>query len=103
MTYDEYESKINEVLGNPDTALANIAPIMSAIKDDITALEAAKSENESLSARIKDLQETNIKLYLAQTGKSDVDQTGGDDDEEPKTGMDAAEDFLSNVFKEEEE
>lgn len=101
MTYEEYESKINAVLGNPDTALANIEPIMSAIKDDITALEAAQKETEDLNARIKDLQETNIKLYLAQTGKSDVDDTLPDD--EPKTGMEAAEEFLSNVFKEEEE
>lgn len=99
MKYEEYEQKINEVLSNPDTALANIAPIMGAIKEDTTALEAAAKENESLNARIKDLQETNIKLYLAQTGEPAPD----DVPDEPKEGMEAADEFLSEVFKEKEE
>lgn len=100
MTYEEYESKINAVLGNPDTALANMAPIMSAIKDDITALETVRAENEGLNTRIKDLQETNIKLYLAQTGKGAEEETP---DDEPKIGPAAAEDFLDTIFKEEKE
>lgn len=100
MTYEEYKQKITEILSNPDTAPAAIAPVMAAIKDDITALEAAQADNETLNARIKDLQETNIKLYLAQTGKGKEDEAP---DDEPKTGIDAAEDFLNTIFKEEKE
>lgn len=100
MKYEEYESKINEVLGNPDTALANIGGVLEEIKKDTTALEEAMSENESLNARIKDLQETNMKLYLAQTGTHQEEDVP---DKEPLTGRAAVDEFISEVFKEEEE
>ena len=99
MKYEEYESKINAVLSNPDTALASIGPVLEEIKKDTTALEEAMHENESLSARIRDLQDTNMKLYLMQTGEAAEEEV----EEEPKTGMAAVEEFVAEIFKEEEE
>ena len=98
MTYDEYQSKINSVLSNPDTALANIAPVMDEIKNDLTALDSLSKENEDLKSRIRDLQDTNMKLYLAQTGEAAEEET-----DEPVEGPAVIEEFLSDVFKEEEE
>lgn len=101
MTYQEYETKINEVLSNPDTALAGIAPILDEIKTDITSLETAQKENASLQERIKDLQETNIKLYLAQTGEPDKQEE--EEEKEPATGEDVIKEFISEVFTEKKE
>ena len=98
MKYEEYESKINSVLSNPDTALANISPILDEIKKDTTALEEAMHENESLSARIRDLQDTNMKLFLAQTGEAAEEEA-----DEPAEGPAVIDEFLSKVFEEEEE
>ena len=99
MTYDEYEKNINEVLGNPDTALANIAPVLEEIKKDTEALTSAMSENESLKTRIRDLQDTNMKLYLAQTGQAAEEV----ETKEPATGTEVIDEFLSEVFGEDEE
>ena len=98
MKYEEYQSKINEVLSNPDTALANIAPVMDEIKNDLTALDSMSQENESLKARIRDLQDTNMKLYLAQTGEAAEEKT-----DEPVEGPAVIDEFLSAVFEDEEE
>lgn len=99
MTYDEYEKNINEVLGNPDTALANIAPVLEEIKKDTEALTSAMSENESLKTRIRDLQDTNMKLYLSQTGQAAEEVEA----KEPATGTAVIDEFLSEVFGEDEE
>ena len=99
MTYEEYSKNINEVLSNPDTALANITPVLEEIKKDTEALTSAMSENESLKERIRDLQDTNMKLYLAQTGTPDEEP----EEQEPATGAAVIDEFLSEVFGEEEE
>lgn len=78
MTYEEYTDKINTVLSNPDTALAEIAPVLESLKTDLSELDAAKSEIEQLNNRVSDLQETNIKLFLSQS----AGEGEGDDDEE---------------------
>lgn len=98
MTYEEYEKSINGVLSNPDTALANIPTVLDEIKKDLTNLETVTTENASLQQRIKDLQETNMKLYLSMTG-SEPDA----DEDEPATGLGVIDEFLSDVFKESED
>lgn len=98
MTYEEYEKSINGVLSNPDTALANIPTVLDEIKKDLTNLETVTTENASLQQRIKDLQETNMKLYLSMTG-SEPDA----DEDEPATGVGVIDEFLSDVFKESED
>ena len=98
MKYEDYKSKINEVLSNPDTALANLEPVMEEIKNDLTALDSVSQENEGLKARIRDLQDTNMKLYLAQTGEAAEEET-----EEPAEGPAVIDEFLSSVFEEEED
>lgn len=71
MTYDEYKSKIDGILANPDTALADIAPVYEELKTDLDSLESAQAEIESLNNRVRDLQDTNIKLFLSQGGTPD--------------------------------
>ena len=98
MKYDEYVTKINGVLAEPDTALTNVTGVLDELKADLTSKETLEAENETLKKRISDLQETNMKLYLSITG---TDTETEEDD--PVEGAGVIDEFLSNVFKESEE
>lgn len=96
MTYGDFERRLTEILQQPDSALANIKPLMDDVKADyesIITLTDAKNKNE---ARIRDLQDTNMKLFLAQTAKS-VDEKHDDDELE---GPDAIDAFVDKLNKE---
>lgn len=94
MTYDEYKDGINNVLSNPDTALTGITPILDELKTDLEALATAQGEIEALNGRIRDLQDTNIKLFLSTGSK------GTDDEEEVDEDTKAVEDFFDELGKE---
>ena len=98
MKYDDYVSKIKEVLAEPDTALTNVTGVLDELKADLTSKESLEAENETLKKRISDLQETNMKLYLSITG-TDTET----EDDEPVEGAGVIDEFLSKVFKESEE
>lgn len=90
MKYEDYESKLNAVVANPDQAATAVLDILKDIKADsetFAALEASVAEKDG---RIKDLQDTNMKLFLRQTGGSD------NQDVEEKT----ADEVLDDLFKE---
>ena len=96
MKYEEYESKMNSILANPDTALADMPSFMESLKTDLTALSEMAEKVDGLNARIKELQETNLKLYLSQGGQPNDEEV-----EEEKTGTDAIDAFWSKLEKEE--
>lgn len=83
MTYDEYAEKINGVISNPDTAPAEIGGVLEELKKDLTALDTLTAESAEKDKRIKDLQETNLKLYMSQA-KPDEEE----EEEEKEEGID---------------
>lgn len=99
MKYDEYETKINEVLSNPDTALTEISSVLEELKGDLETLEALSAKVEEQDGRIRDLQDTNMKLYLNQGG-GEVEQ---EEEDEPAEGMAVIDEFMEELFEEEEE
>lgn len=99
MKYDEYVTKLNGVLAEPDTALSNVTGVLDELKADLTSKETLEAENESLKKRISDLQETNMKLYLSITGT----ETNSDEDDEPVEGVGVIDEFLDIAFKESED
>lgn len=90
MTYAEYEAKINDILSKPDTALAEIGGVLEELKTDLTALETLTGEAAAKDERIKDLQETNLKLYLSQSEEATEEEA----DEEEKDDVIDWEDLL---------
>lgn len=91
MKYEEYESALQNVVKNPDQAAIAVQDILKNLKSDsetFASLEASVAEKDG---RIKDLQDTNMKLFLR--------QTGGTDEQDPpeKTG----DELLNELFKEE--
>lgn len=96
MKYEDYETKVNGMVANADTAPTVAAELLEELKVDTVALESAAEKINELEARVADLQETNIKLFM---------QIGGQDEaaeeEEEKTGAEAVDEFWDNLEKEE--
>lgn len=99
MTYEEYEKRINGALANADTAPTEFVNILSELKTDLTAKGALETEKTELETRVRDLQDTNMKLYLSVTGTSDEDE----EEEEPAEGTDVVAELMDKLFKESEE
>lgn len=69
MKYEDYEKKVTDLISNPEAAPVTAQEILSEIKadtDNIASLEAGIAERD---ARIRDLQDTNVKLFLSQSSK----------------------------------
>jgi len=98
MTYGEFEKRILGILEKPDTALAAIKPLLDDVKVDYEQIITLSEAKEKSDARIRDLQDTNMKLFLMQTCKVDHVQ----DDEEELEGQAATEAFIKKINKEEE-
>lgn len=93
MTYEEYEALVNDGLKNPDKAPAVFKQVLDGIKADVTTLGSQSEKIIEQDRRIRDLQDTNMKLFLAQTGpKADEKEP-----EEEKTGQDAIDEFINNL------
>lgn len=98
MTYEDFEKRITKMAETPDTILAALPDFLKDVKADyegFTSVSNKLSENEK---RIRDLQDTNMKLFLMQTNKrSDAEEI--EDDE--KEGADAIDAFVAKLNKEE--
>lgn len=73
MKYEDYEAKVTALISNPDTAAVAAQEILSEIKSDtenIASLEAGIAERD---ARIRDLQDTNMKLFLSQSAPEETE------------------------------
>ena len=93
MTYQEYEAALNGVVQNPDTAPTAVQAILQEIKTDADALATAINGISERDARIRDLQNTNIKLFMSQSGAPE-------NDPEPEPEM-SFEELLKSKMEEE--
>ena len=71
MKYEEYEAIAKTLTAEnaPDV----VRQMLDGIKVDTTAFESMVKTNEELDKKVRDLQDTNIRLFLSQTGKADDD------------------------------
>lgn len=99
MTYEEYEQRINNALANADTAPTEFVSILSELKTDLTAKDTLETEKTELETRVRDLQDTNMKLYLSVTGNS----TEEEEEDEPAEGTAVVDELMDKLFKESEE
>ena len=95
MKYDEYENLINEALKNPDKAPVIFKQVLEELKADTTTLGTQSEKIIEQDLRIRDLQDTNMKLFLSQTSKRVEEK-----DVEEKTGQEAIDEFFNNLGKE---
>lgn len=99
MTYEQYEERINNALANADTAPTEFVSILSELKTDLTAKDTLETEKTELETRVRDLQDTNMKLYLSVTGNSDEEE----EEDEPAEGTAVVDELMDALFKESED
>lgn len=99
MKYEEYEQRINNALANADTAPTEFVSILSELKTDLTAKDTLETEKTDLETRVRDLQDTNMKLYLSVTG----DSTEEEEEDEPTEGTAVVDELMDALFKESED
>lgn len=99
MTYEELEEKIIGVLQTPDSALVTIRPILDDVKKDYETMLSMTEKVAKQDTRIRDLQDTNMKLFLAQTGKKIEEDK---DDEDDLTGAEAIDAFVNKLNENDE-
>lgn len=74
MTKEEFRTGIISVLQNPDTALVGIESFIDAFNEQADSLESLTADKAKAEDRIRDLQDTNMKLYLRQVGEPEKEE-----------------------------
>lgn len=96
MKFEDFSNRISEAAKNPDTILGELPAILKEVEQDFIERDALMERVTALEDKNRSLQDTNIKLYLAQTGAADdAENDGGADDE--LEGMDAVDAFVNNL------
>lgn len=95
MKLEDYKSLAGKL--TDDNATAVITDMLNAIESDLAELDGAKTTLAENASKIKDLQDTNMKLFLTVTGN------GGNDsheEEEEKTPDDYRRELTQLINKE---
>lgn len=93
MTYDEAQQKLTAIIGNPDTAAAELPAFLDLLKSDYETHAATVQRADAADERIRTLQDTNQRLFLMQTGQSI------EPPQEPElTGQDAVNAFVNKMM-----
>ena len=77
MKAEDYKNLITEMVSHPDNAAETATKLIDMVKEDSEIFENLTNKVSSQDQKIRDLQDTNTKLFLSVTGQSDDD----DDDE----------------------
>ena len=72
MKYEDYEGIAQKL--TTDNAPEVMKMMLDSVKEDLAERDALMSVKAEQEAKIKDLQDTNIKLFLSQTGKAEQDE-----------------------------
>lgn len=90
MKIEDFEKRFNNIISNPDKGVSEAPDFLAEVRGDYESAVALGEKVQELEARVKDLQESNIKLYLATTGEVE--------DEADEVTEDDGEEFIDEVF-----
>lgn len=72
MKYEDYEGIAQKL--TTENAPEVMKMMLDSVKEDLAERDALMSVKAEQEAKIKDLQDTNIKLFLSRTGKAEQDE-----------------------------
>ena len=98
MKYEDYEGIAQKL--TTENAPEVMKMMLDSVKEDLAERDALMSVKAEQEAKIKDLQDTNIKLFLSQAGKAEQDEDT-ETDEEKIDKMDLKE-YLDYIKESEE-
>ena len=78
MKAEDYKNLITEMVSHPDNAAETATKLIDMVKEDSEIFESLTNKVSSQDQKIRDLQDSNTKLFLSVTGQS----CDNDDDEE---------------------
>lgn len=93
-SYNDVRDAIVGAMSNPDTMETTMSTVLADLEADYKEHEALAENFTKAEARIRDLQDTNHKLFLAQTGTPD---DAGKEEPELPTGVDVFKEFMKKV------
>lgn len=93
MTYEEASTRLTAIIASPDTAQAELPAFLDSMKTDYEGFHTASVKTAEQEERIKTLQDTNMRLFLMQTGKVTPDEP-----KEELTGAQAMDAFVSEIM-----
>lgn len=76
MTKEEYKNLIDSMVAKPDEIAVTAKTLYDEIGKDVEQVESLKTANAEQEKRIRDLQDTNMKLFLSQTGAPPAEEDG---------------------------
>lgn len=98
MNYEDYEGIAQKLTA--ENAPEVLKTMLNSVKEDLAERDALKAVQAEQEAKIKDLQDTNIKLFLSQTGKAEQDEDT--ETEEEKIEQMSLDEYLSYIKESEE-
>ena len=98
MKYEDYEGIAQKLTA--ENAPEVLKTMLDSVKEDLAERDALKVVQAEQEAKIKDLQDTNIKLFLSQTGKAEQDEDT--ETEEEKIEQMSLDEYLSYIKESEE-
>ena len=87
MNYADYEKLIQDAVKNPESAPLTLKDVLEKLKSDFETMEAQTKLVEQQDKKIRDLQDTNMKLFIGQVGAKEMEES--DDDLEGAEAVDA--------------
>lgn len=94
MTLEEYRAIVSEMTA--DNAPEIVQRLMDNIEQDLNAKADTSAELEKASKRIRELQDTNMKLFMRVGEKGPAEQP---EEEKPKTPQELAKEMIEHAFK----
>ena len=98
MKYEDYEGIAQKLTA--ENAPEVLKTMLDSVKEDLAERDALKAVQAEQEAKIKDLQDTNIKLFLSQTGKAEQDEDP--ETEEEKIDQMSLDEYLAYIKESEE-
>lgn len=92
MKKDEYKNLITEMVAKPEKAAETAQTLLSLVEDDAEVFDSLSEKVGQQESKIRDLQDTNTKLFLSITGQSPKE-----DPEDPLEKMEPK-DFAKGLF-----
>lgn len=91
MDYEKLKNDLVDAVQDQEGGLVKITALLDTIKADYESFQTAAKKVEDLEKKVADLRDSNLKLFLSQTGR-------GHEEEVEKTGIDAVDEYWDTVF-----
>ena len=92
MDKNKYLDLINKSIKSPEEAPTIMKELISVVEEDYNEFESLKSNLDNSNDKIRNLQDTNMKLFLSQTTQKEEEQ-----EEKEMTPDEVVDDFIKTI------